>query len=309
MTANDTSSSGNLSAERKRSRAALVGAFQTRTIEESAPELLPYIGPGMSVLDIGCGPGSITMGVANVVTPGEVIGTDPSGYSIDEASRNARDAGIENVKFEVDTTGWGNRIDFPDNTFDVVYCNTVMHFFIDPIHVLKEMKRITKNGGWVITSGVRDWGFSPRYPECPHVDAVWNAYVKYNDSLREHYNAGGDVAVPQDRATPELSYIDLQTGRKCSEWFTEAGFTDLTMELKVQNWRGLGTEPLEPIMLDIVPKPGDAESQWLDAQQDIIDAGLLTDNMIKLAQQELAAWYANPHAFYYYAVLLVASRA
>jgi hypothetical protein len=138
---------------------------------------------------------------------------------------------------------------------------------------------------------------------------VWNAYVKYNDSLREHYNAGGDVAVPQDRATPELSYIDLQTGRKCSEWFTEAGFTDLTMELKVQNWRGLGTEPLEPIMLDIVPKPGDAESQWLDAQQDIIDAGLLTDNMIKLAQQELAAWYANPHAFYYYAVLLVASRA
>jgi ubiquinone/menaquinone biosynthesis C-methylase UbiE len=99
MSANDTSSSGKLSAERERSRSALVGAFQIRTIEESAPELLPYIGPGMKVLDIGCGPGSITMGVANAVAPGEVIGTDPSEYSIDEAMRNAEDAGIENVKF------------------------------------------------------------------------------------------------------------------------------------------------------------------------------------------------------------------
>jgi len=61
-------------------------------------------------------------------------------------------------------------------------------------------------------------------------------------------------------------------------------------------------------MLDIVPKPNDAESQWLDAQQDIIDAGLLTENMIELAQQELADWYADPRAFYY-GLLMVAGRA
>ena len=138
---------------------------------------------------------------------------------------------------------------------------------------------------------------------------MWNAYVKYNDSLREHYNTGGSVEVPQDRATPELSYIDLHTGRKSSEWFTGTGFTDLTMELKVQTWRGLGTEALDPIMLDIIPNPGDAESQWLDAQQDIIAAGLFTENMIDLAQRELAAWYENPHAFYYHALLFVADRA
>ena len=73
--------------------------FQTHTVEESAPALFPYIHPGLKVLDLGCRPGSITMGVANAVIPGEFVGTDPSEYRIDEASRDARDADIENVKF------------------------------------------------------------------------------------------------------------------------------------------------------------------------------------------------------------------
>ena len=88
MTNDETTSI--LSAERERSRADLVGEFQSRTVEESAPELLPFIYEGARVLDVGCGPGTITMGVANAIAPGEVVGIDPSEYSIAEASRHSQ---------------------------------------------------------------------------------------------------------------------------------------------------------------------------------------------------------------------------
>lgn len=306
MTTNDgTSSDDALTPDRELGRARLVGGLQERTLERSVPELLPYLESGMSVLDIGCGPGTLTMEVANIVTPGQVVGTDLVEHRLKGAIRDAEQAKIENVSF---TVGDAHTLDFPDNTFDLVFSNTVFHFFIDPVQTLKEQKRVAKKGGLVIASGIRDWGFSPRYPECPSVDAVWDAYVSYYGGVRERHMAGRKVGLPEEWALPEFRYIDLETGRKCSRWFTDAGLTDLDMQVKVERWLHRDVEKMEPHGMDLVPQVGDIDNMWLDTQQEIIDAGLLDEGMLERARNELNEWYANPHAFYYYGLLFVAGR-
>ena len=46
---------------------------------------LPYLHPGMTVLDCGCGPGTITIGLAEAVAPGEAVGVDLEASQVDRA--------------------------------------------------------------------------------------------------------------------------------------------------------------------------------------------------------------------------------
>lgn len=84
---------------------------------------LPHLRPGMRVLDCGCGPGSITMGLAAHVAPGEVIGIDLDPTHIALARRRAADAGLANVRFaraDIYT------LPFPDAAFDAVFCHSIL---------------------------------------------------------------------------------------------------------------------------------------------------------------------------------------
>jgi hypothetical protein len=71
----------------------------TRTAASMAGFFLPHLRPGMRVLDCGCGPGSITVGLAEHVAPGEVIGIDLDPTHIALAQRRAAAAGPANVRF------------------------------------------------------------------------------------------------------------------------------------------------------------------------------------------------------------------
>jgi SAM-dependent methyltransferase len=287
-----------------------------RTLDRDIPELKEYLKSGAKVLDIGCGPGTITLDVASVVYPGEVIGIDPFEYRIQEARDWVAEVTPDaNISFEV---GDSHKLDFPDDSFDVVYSHTVLHFLLDPVSALKEQKRVVKKGGWVIASGVRDSWASPRHPPCPHWFKVWQALDRYQQSvLREFQLSGVDPVAyinRQRKSNPSgMLYYDLRAGRKCFDWFSSAGLDDLQITVKAERMQYPGSEHMEhhfawDLILLYEPESGFEEQVALWAER-MIAEGLLDEETLERAKEEARAWYQDPSAFNYWTLIFAAGRA
>lgn len=134
-----------------------------RTAATSAAFLLPHLRPGMRVLDCGCGPGTITMGLAEAVAPGEAVGLDFQPDQIAAARALASERGVANVRF---VTGSVYELPFPDASFDAAYANTLFMHLAEPTRALAEMKRVLKPGGVVaLADDDHDtWIWEPRTP-------------------------------------------------------------------------------------------------------------------------------------------------
>ena len=142
---------------------------ETRTAEFDAGFLLPHLKTGMKLLDCGCGSGSITIGLAQVVAPGEVVGVDMESSVIERATISASEMKVDNVSFQ---TGDVYQLPFPDQYFDVVFANTVLEHLRDAPKGLKEMGRVLKSGG-IIAMRDMDVGGALFYPESQHVREVF----------------------------------------------------------------------------------------------------------------------------------------
>src|SRR6476469_8747699 len=121
-----------------------------RTAANSAAYLLPHLRPGQSVLDIGCGPATITLDLARLVAPGRVLGIDRSGDVLDAPRSEAAALGVTNVELAV---GDAYALDLPDGSVDVVHAHQVLQHLSDPVAALVEMRRVCTVGGIV---AVRD---------------------------------------------------------------------------------------------------------------------------------------------------------
>jgi ubiquinone/menaquinone biosynthesis C-methylase UbiE len=108
----------------------------------------------MTLLDCGCAAGSITLGLAKAVKPGQVTGVDISEIEIERARKRASEAKIRNISFE---TGEIYRLEYSDNTFDALFCNNVLEHLPEPSIPLQEMRRVLKVGGIVGIADL-DWG-------------------------------------------------------------------------------------------------------------------------------------------------------
>ncbi len=71
----------------------------SRTVEVHGAFLLPYLKPGMRFLDCGCGPGTLTIGFAQRIAPGETIGLDRELSQTDPVKKTARRNGVTNLRF------------------------------------------------------------------------------------------------------------------------------------------------------------------------------------------------------------------
>ncbi|MET9496512.1 methyltransferase domain-containing protein [Streptomyces sp. NPDC006552] len=134
-----------------------------RTAANSAAYLLGSLKPHMRILDIGCGPGTITADLAALVPDGHVVGADHAPEILDRARATAAGRGLTNVEF---TTADVHTLDFPDDTFCVVHAHQVLQHVGDPVQALREMRRVTKPGGLV---AVRDSDYAAMtwYPHSP----------------------------------------------------------------------------------------------------------------------------------------------
>lgn len=165
---------------------SVVKTHARRTAQDSAAFLLPHIKRTDKILDLGCGPGSITIDLALVVPDGEVTGGDAVAAVVQQAQTLAKERQVENVSFQQMD---GNQLPFDDGTFDVVYCHQTLQHVGNPSHLLKEMRRVTKQGGWVAARDA-DYKAFAWFPEHPGLDKWLSLYQKIAKANGAEPNAG-----------------------------------------------------------------------------------------------------------------------
>jgi SAM-dependent methyltransferase len=169
-----------------------------RTAQNSAGYLLHRLQPGTRVLDVGCGPGSITLDFAELVAPAIVTGIENVETPLEVGRAAAASAGIGNVQF---LPGDVYALDFPDQSFDVVHAHQVLQHLSDPVAALREMKRVCKPEG-VVAARDADYAAMTWFP-------ATEGMSRWQDLYRAL--ACGNGAEPD-------------AGRRLLSWAQQAGF-------------------------------------------------------------------------------------
>ena len=224
-----------------------------RTAASHAAFLTPHLASGMSLLDCGCGPGTITLGLANVVAPGEVIGIDFAESQIEQARANAVESAVANVTFQI---GDAYDMPFPDGCFDAVFSHTLLEHLAEPQKAIAEMHRVIKSGG-VMGVTETDRGSNVFWPDGHPALRYFRLLadlVKHNGGdpfgrrLRSSLIQAGFVSVSasasyESRGTPEsvraytdvgVSYILNTFGPQAVElsWVTESEIRSMAADFQ-----------------------------------------------------------------------------
>lgn len=240
---------------------SVLRSHRWRTAANSAAYLLPRIRPGLSVLDVGCGPGTITCDLARSVAPGPVVGIDTAETVVVEARAEAQRSGVANVSFEV-----GDVFDlrFEDGSFDVVHAHQVLQHVGDPVAALREMGRVCRPGGLV---AARDgdypgFRFFPEEAEVARAIATYGLVTRANGAnwdagrrLLHWANQAGFASVeasasswcfatPDDRAWWGGLWADRFTQSDLARQILEGGFADRAdLESFARAWRRWAASP------------------------------------------------------------------
>ncbi|WP_017973998.1 class I SAM-dependent methyltransferase [Actinopolyspora halophila] len=178
-----------------------------RSVDNSAAYLDPYLRAGLEVLDIGCGPGTITVDLARRVAPGTVTGVDPAESVLRQARVTASEAEVHNVVF---SRGDVFALRAGSNTFDVTHAHQVLLHLSEPVAALREMLRVTRPGGLV---AVRDTDYAA---------ATWWPADSRLERWLEIY-----------RAVARANGAEPDAGRRLLAWAYEAGASEVTPSASV----------------------------------------------------------------------------
>jgi len=238
---------------------SVLRSHRWRTVENSAAYVAARFVAGARVLDVGCGPGTITVDIARRVAPGAVLGIDASADVIAQARRDA--AAVDNVEF---ATGDVYALDFPDAAFDVVHAHQVLQHLPDPVGALREMRRVCMPDG-VVAARDSDYAAFTWYPAVPELDAWLALYREIARTNRGEPDAGrfllawahaagfSDVAptasawcfaMPADRAWWGELWADRITTSAIGEQAEREGFaTRADLDAMAAAWRSWAADP------------------------------------------------------------------
>jgi ubiquinone/menaquinone biosynthesis C-methylase UbiE len=230
---------------------------------------LPHLQPGMSLIDVGCGPGSITVDLAEALAPGTVVGVDIRADALEQGRALAQERRATNVTFE---EAGAERLPYSDGSFDAAWMCAVLQHLPAPVEALKEVRRVLKPGGVI---GIAD-GSSPvtfRYPT--------NRLLEIWDGLR-----GRDFDPGSGRRPTALELRTL---------LREAGFARTAASAEMAQEAG--------------PPAGTHEETRRVARNHLIqvqgvrgrlavERGLVTDDDLAQIAEALIAWGDDPDAVY-----------
>lgn len=177
---------------------SVLRSHRWRTAENSCAYLLPHLHEGQSLLDVGCGPATITADLAGLVGPtGSVVGIDPSAEVIEQAR-------AEFPELDLRVGGVFEQIG-DDASYDVVHAHQVLQHLDDPVGALRAMAALTTDGGVV---AVRD----SDYP-----GFVWTGGDERLDRWLDVY-----------LQVTRRNGANADAGRLLLRWAREAGLEDVT---------------------------------------------------------------------------------
>jgi 2-polyprenyl-3-methyl-5-hydroxy-6-metoxy-1,4-benzoquinol methylase len=180
---------------------AVLRSHRWRTVENSAAYLLPHLDPGATLLDVGCGPGTLTADLAAQVAPGRVLAVDTSTEVVDEARAHADDRGVDNLDV---VAGDFRDLDIRHGGFDVVHAHQVLQHLREPVGALRDMARLARPGG-LVAARDSDYG-----------SMVWAPASEGLDRWREVYTA-----------VTERNGADADAGRHLLGWAQAAGLREI----------------------------------------------------------------------------------
>ncbi|MFJ7159079.1 methyltransferase domain-containing protein [Streptomyces sp. NPDC101118] len=189
---------------------SVLRSHRWRTAANSAAYLIGELRPGLAVLDVGCGPGTITADLAELVAPGRVTAVDAAEGVLDSARAFAAERGLTNVEF---ATADVHALDFPDDSFDVVHAHQVLQHVSDPVGALREMRRVCRPGG-VVAARDADYAAMTWFPEVPGLVGWQRLY---------------DRVARANGGEPDA-------GRRLLGWARAAGFADADIRASATAW-------------------------------------------------------------------------
>lgn len=168
---------------------------------------MEHLRPGLTLLDIGCGPGTITADLAELVAPGRVVALDNAPDVLADARQLAGERELSNLEFAAADV---YTMDYPDDGFDIVHAHQVLQHLPDPVAALREMRRVCRPGGLVaVRDG--DYGAMTWYPPAPELDSWQTMY----------------------QAVARANGGEPDAGRRLRSWALRAGFTEVTSSASV----------------------------------------------------------------------------
>lgn len=242
---------------------SVLRSHRWRTAANSAAYLLPHLRPGLRLLDVGCGPGTISADLAELVAPGAVIALDRAPEVVAAAGAAAAEAGVTNLRAEV---GDVYALPVEDGAVDVAHAHQVLQHLRDPVAALRELHRVVRPGGIV---AVRDCVYQAMhwYPEEPGLDRWLEVYTAVARANGGEPDAGSRLlawakaagfaepsitctasqwcyATPAERAWWSDLWAERTTDTALADRAVELGVTDVDELAELgRAWRRWGAHP------------------------------------------------------------------
>ena len=241
-------------------------SMRNRSAEEYADFVLPSIHPGDRVLDVGCGSGTISVGLAQVASHVTAVDLADADDGFEGARAYVAEHGIDNVEFR---EGSIYELGFPDASFDVCTLMSMMETLDDPLAGLAEVRRVLTPGGLVGASSIEYGGLILHGPD----EALLRRFYELRLSL---WDAQGDV--------------HPYRGRELRGLLHAAGFTHIEARTTYFSY---GTE--ERVRTFGLGRAADCRDEWYVGGR--TEHGLASQGEIDSLEQAWIHWAGSPDSF------------